>query len=190
MHGYFLQLNNAKMAKSKGDFIRLETLVEEGFSTHDYRYYCLTAHYRTQMSFSLESLDASRTALARMRQTAYDWGEPGEISEEYLHRFVSYINDDLNMPRALAVVWEMIRSDLADEAKKATLLKVDEVMGLDIGAWHPDAIEAPAEVMNLLQERELARTEKHWQRADELRDMIAEYGYVIEDTGNGPKLSR
>jgi|TARA_B100002003_G_scaffold251793_1_gene297602 cysteinyl-tRNA synthetase len=190
MHGYFLQLNNAKMAKSKGDFIRLETLVEEGFSTHDYRYYCLTAHYRTQMSFSLESLDASRTALARMRQTAYDWGEPGEISEEYLHRFVSYINDDLNMPRALAVVWEMIRSDLADEAKKATLLKVDEVMGLDIGAWHPDAIEAPAEVMNLLQERELARTEKHWQRADELRDMIAEYGYVIEDTANGPKLSR
>ncbi len=190
MHGYFLQLNNAKMAKSKGDFIRLETLVDEGFSTQDYRYYCLTAHYRTQMSFSLESLDAGRTALARMLQATYSWGEPGEISEEYLQRFVSYINDDLNMPRALAVVWEMIRSDLTSENKKATILKMDEVLGLDISGWRPDAIEAPPEVLSLMHEREVARRDKDWKRADELRDMIAGHGYVVEDTAEGPKLSR
>ncbi len=190
MHGYFLQFDNAKMAKSSGDFIRLETLVEEGFSTLDYRYYCLTAHYRSQMSFSLESLQASHIALARLHQAAYDWGEPGEISNEFLERFVSYINDDLNMPRALAVAWEMIRSDVADDVKKATLLKFDDVLGLDIATWHPDEIEIPEEVMGLVEDRERARREKNWQRADELRDAIAKYGYIIEDTGKGPKLSR
>ena len=190
MHGYFLQLDNAKMAKSSGDFIRLETLLDEGFVALDYRYYCLTAHYRTQMSFSLESLQASQVALARLRQTAYDWGEPGEISKEYLDRFVSHINDDLNMPRALAVVWEMVRSDVSDGVKKATLLNFDDVLALDIAAWSPEEIEIPDEVAALVEEREQARRQKNWQHADELRDAIAGYGYIVEDTQQGPKLSR
>ena len=190
MHGYFLQLDNAKMAKSSGDFIRLETLLDEGFVALDYRYYCLTAHYRTQMSFSPESLRASQVALARLRQAAYDWGEPGEISKEYLERFSARINDDLNMPRALAVVWEMVRSDIDNDVKKATLLKFDEVLALDIASWHPDEIDIPVEVTALVEEREQARRQKDWQRADELRDAIAGLGYVIEDTGQGPKLSR
>ena len=82
MHGYFLQLDSAKMSKSSGDFLRLSTLVERGIEPAAYRYFCLTAHYRTQMSFSWESLDASSKALSRLYKTAFEWGEPGEVIEE------------------------------------------------------------------------------------------------------------
>ncbi|MEX0942479.1 MAG: cysteine--tRNA ligase, partial [Pseudomonadales bacterium] len=107
MHGYFLQDDNAKMAKSKGEFLRLTTLEERGFDPLVYRYLCLTGHYRTQMSFSWESMESNQVALNRMRSAAFEWGEPGEIAESYYQRFFECINDDLNMPRALAVAWDL-----------------------------------------------------------------------------------
>ncbi|MCP4401505.1 MAG: cysteine--tRNA ligase, partial [bacterium] len=138
MHGYFLQVDNSRMAKSSGDFLTLEMLIEHGFTALDYRYFCLTAHYRSQMSFSLDGLKATSIALGRLYQAAYDWGEPGDVSEEYLERFVGHINDDLNMPRALAVAWDLVRSNLEMSVKKATLLKFDEIFGLDIASWQPE----------------------------------------------------
>ncbi len=190
MHGYFLKVDHAKMAKSSGDFLRLETLIEHGYNSLDYRYFCLTAHYRSQMSFSWESLKASSIALSRLYQAAFDWGEPGEVSEDYLQRFTSHINDDLNMPRALAVVWELARSNIEDKVKKATLLKFDEVFALDIADWRPDEIDFPAEILKLAAEREEARRDKNWQKADELRQEIEDQGYFVEDTRDGPKLSK
>jgi cysteinyl-tRNA synthetase len=190
MHGYFLQVDNAKMAKSKGDFLRLETLIDEGFTALDYRYFCLTAHYRSHLSFSWESLTSNRTALARLYQAAYDWGEPGEPSDEFLEAFTRHINDDLNTPRALAVTWDLIRSEVADDVKKATLLKFDEILGLDIANWRPESFEIPDSVQLLAAEREQARKDKNWGRADELRDEIAALGYSIEDTREGPKLTK
>jgi len=190
MHGYFLQANNAKMAKSSGDFLRLETLIEHGFTAFDYRYFCLTAHYRSQLSFSWESLKANSTALGRLYQSAYDWGEPGEVSMDYLEKFTGYINHDLNMPRALAVAWDLVRSDIEDDVKKATLLRFDEVFGLGIADWRPQIIEIPEQIMALATEREQARQDKNWQRADELREKIEKSGYSVEDTSEGPKLSK
>jgi len=189
MHGYFLQVDNAKMAKSKGDFLRLETLIEAGFTALDYRYLCLTAHYRSHLSFSWESLKANRTALARLHQAAYECGEPGEISDEYLERFTKHINDDLNMPRALAVAWDLIRSDTPDDVKKSTLLKFDEIFGLDIASWAPEEVDIPEAIKALATDREQARKDKNWARADELRDEIAGQGYHVEDTREGPKLT-
>ncbi|MBT4162233.1 MAG: cysteine--tRNA ligase, partial [Gammaproteobacteria bacterium] len=118
MHGYFLQMDNAKMAKSSGEFLTLDVLIERGFTPFDYRYFCFTAHYRSQMSFSWKSLEAAQTALSRLYEAFASWGQAGDASEEYLARFHEFLNDDLNMPRALAVIWELVRSDEPDEVKK------------------------------------------------------------------------
>ena len=94
------------------------------------------------------------------------------------------------MPKALAVVWEMIRSHEADAVKKATILACDEVMGLDIDAWRPEEIVVPDSVQTLVQEREQARSDKNWGKADELRDEILSLGFVLEDTREGTSISR
>ncbi len=189
MHGYFLKLDDAKMAKSAGDFLRIDSLRDRGFSPMDYRYFCLTAHYRTQMTFSWESLKANRTALSRLYQAAYDWGEAGEISTEYMDRFVAEINDDLNMPRALAVTWDLVHSGLPAGTRKATLLAFDEILGLDIRSWQPEEVVIPERVKALAEERQKARDTRDWQRADELRDQILESGFVVEDTRQGYRLT-
>ena len=190
MHGYFLRIDNAKMAKSSGEFLTLDLLSERGFSPMDYRYLCHTAHYRTQMTFSWQSLESARAALNRLYETVWSWGESGEVSTAYLKRFNNCLNDDLNMPKALAVVWEMIRSHEADASKKATILACDEVMGLDIDAWRPEEIVVPDSVQTLVQEREQARSDKNWGKADELRDEILSLGFVLEDTREGTSISR
>ena len=190
MHGYFLQLDNAKMAKSSGEFLTLDVVEEKGFSSLAYRYFCFSAHYRTQMSFSWASLDAAQRTLNRLYETAWNWGEPGEVSADYVARFDACLNDDLNMPRALAVLWELVRSEEADSVKKATLLACDDVLGLDIANWAPAEIEVPDEVRALVQAREEARAAKDWGRADELRKQVSDLGYVIEDTKEGAKIAR
>jgi cysteinyl-tRNA synthetase len=191
MHGYFLQLDNAKMSKSSGDFLRLAVIAERGFDPLVYRYFCLTAHYRTQMSFSWESLEANATALNRLYEAAHGWGEAsGEPHAEFMTRFVNCINDDLNMPRAVAVTWELVKSGLPNFEKKATLLAFDRVLGLNIEAWAPTAIEVPEAVMALAEQRQAARAAKDWGRADELRDEALAAGYVIEDTKDGPVVKK
>lgn len=190
MHGYFLQLDNARMAKSSGDFLRLGSLAERGIDPLVYRYLCLTAHYRSQLTFSWDSLDAAGVALNRLYEAARGWGEPGEVSDAWYSRWLACVNDDLNTPRALAVAWELVRSDEPDSVKKATLLAFDEVFGLAIDAWEPEQIEIPAEILAMAEARETARRERDWGRADELRDAIARAGYQIEDTRDGPRVRK
>ena len=189
MHGYFLQLDDAKMAKSASEFLRLASLIEKGFDASAYRYFCMTAHYRTQMSFSWESLHATNTALQRLYQLAYDWGEPGRVCRDTLAQFTHHINDDLNLPRAIAVIWDMVKTDLADADKKATLLKMDEVLGLDIADWQPKALTVSADVMALVDQREQARRDRDFARADALRAEVEALGFQIEDTREGPKVT-
>ncbi len=190
MHGYFLQVDNAKMAKSSGEFLRLESLSERGIDTLAYRYLCLTAHYRTQMSFSWDSLASAEVALSRLRQTAYDWGEPGTVDADFDQRFRDCLNDDLGVPRALAVAWELVRADLSPATKKATILRFDEVLGLGLATWLPEETSVPDDIIGLAEEREQARRERNWQRADELRDAISAAGYLLEDTRDGYRVRK
>ena len=190
MHGYFLQIENAKMAKSSGEFLTLDLLSERGFSPAEYRYFCLTAHYRSQMSFSWESLESARTALNRLYEIAWSWGQPSKASRDYVRRFSECVNDDLNTPRALAVVWELIRSREDDGVKKATIIKCDEILGLDIVAWQPEEVVIPGDVQLLVDDRIQARADKDWVRADALRDEILALGYGLEDTIDGTKISQ
>jgi cysteinyl-tRNA synthetase len=188
MHGYFLQIDSSRMGKSEGNFLRLELLIDRGYDPLAWRFFCLSAHYRAKLNFAWEALDGAATALDRLRLAAYEWGAPGTPDPVYMDRFVEQINDDLNMPRALAVTWDLVRSDLPPSSKKATLLEFDRVFGLRLAGWQPAEVVVPEEVMALADQRQQARQEKRWQDADALRDQIRAAGYEIEDTPQGPRL--
>lgn len=188
MHGYFLQLDEGRMSKSSGQFLRIQTLIDEGYDPLAYRFFCLSALYRAKLSFSWESLAGAARALDRLRQACYEWGDPGTIDEGYVEQFTNEINDDLNMPRALATVWDLVRSDLPNASKKATLLLMDQVLGLRLADWAPPQVQISEAVQALLEQRQLARKEKRWQEADAFRQQILEAGFEIEDTPQGPRL--
>ena len=188
MHGYFLQMDEAKMSKSSGSFLRLNSLVEMGYDPLAYRYFCFSAIYRAKLNFNWESLDAAAKSLSRLQNYAYDWGDPGEFDPSFMDRFRAEIYDDLNMPRALALTWELTRSTLPNEVKKATLLEFDRVLGLNLANWSPRQTQIPDFIQSMVNERQLARKEKRWQDADHLRQKILDSGYEVEDTPEGPRL--
>lgn len=188
LHGYFLELDQGKMAKSAGEFLRLQSLIDRGYDPLAYRYLCLMAHYRGDLKFTWESLDGAVTALARLRNACHDWDAPGAPDPGYLARFLDLINDDLNTPRALALVWELAHSPLSESTRKATLLRFDQVLGLKLAEWRPVEDIIPEAIQALVRERDLARAEKRWQDADALRGEIAEAGYTIEDTPSGSRV--
>jgi cysteinyl-tRNA synthetase len=188
MHGYFLQQDEGRMSKSSGEFLRLQTVLDRGFDAVAYRYYCLNAHYRRQLNFTWDGLEGAATALQRLRMAAYEWGVAGEVDDGYIQRFTQEVNDDLNMPRALALTWDLVRSELPPARRKATLLQFDRVLGLDLASWQPPQVQAPQEVWDLVRRRQEARNERRWQEADALREQIRAAGYEIEDRPDGPQL--
>ncbi|MCI0696450.1 cysteine--tRNA ligase [candidate division KSB1 bacterium] len=188
MHGYFLQLDEARMAKSAGAFLRVQTLIERGIDPLAYRFFCLGAHYRSKLNFTWESLQGATTALDRLRMAAHEWGEPGAPDEKYVGKFIEQVNDDLNMPRALAVTWELVKSDLPNAKKKATLLHFDNVFGLKLAEWKPVETVVPEAILALVEQRQQARKEKRWKDADALRVQVHAAGYEIEDTPQGPRV--
>jgi cysteinyl-tRNA synthetase len=188
LHGYFLQLDEARMSKSSGEFLRLQTVIDQGYDPLAYRLFCLSAHYRAKLNFAWEGLDGAAKSLDRLRFQVFEWGDAGVIDENYVEQFTKPINDDLNMPRALAVTWELVRSDLPASTKKATILLLDQVLGLRLAEWQPPSESIPGEVLLLVEERQQARAEKRWADADTLRQRIQQAGYEVEDTPQGPRV--
>lgn len=191
MHGYFLQFDSAKMSKSTGEFLRLQVLIDRGYDPLAYRYFCLNAHYRSNLSFTWEGLDGAVSALDRLRSEVYRLGEPGEADEELLAGFKAQISDDLNMPRALAAMWSLLKSTLPNPVKKATALEFDRVLGLGLATWHPPVEEeVPEEILALVEQRQKARAEHRFQDADVIRRQVDDAGYRIEDTPQGPRVTK
>ncbi|MBM3262976.1 MAG: cysteine--tRNA ligase [candidate division Zixibacteria bacterium] len=192
MHGYFLQLDEAKMSKSTGEFLRIQSLLDRGYDPLAYRMFCLSAHYRTKLNFNWESLDGAVSALHRLRLAVYGWGDPGTAlpDKPYLEKFTEAVNDDLNMPRALATTWDLVKSDLPDPVRKATVLAFDRVLGLKLAEWVPQEEPVRAEIAELVEQRRQARAEKRWQDADVFRERIAAAGYEIKDTPQGTQIAR
>jgi len=188
MHGYFLQLGEDRMSKSSGEFLRIRTLIDRGIDPLAYRFFCLGAHYRAKLNFAWEGLEGAAKSLERLRVLAYEWGPPGNINDDYIKQFTEQINDDLNTPRALAVTWDMVRSNLANSTKKATLLHFDRVLGLRLDQWQPSQEVIPEEITILVQLRQQARLEKRWGEADALRNQVLQAGFDIEDTPQGPRV--
>ena len=190
LHGYFLQFDGDRMSKSSGEFLRLQVLIDRGYDPLAYRLFCLGASYRAKLTFNWEGLEGASQALDRLRAATFELGEAGNIDEDFMARFSHAINDDLNMPRATALVWDVLKSSLPAPTKKATLLAFDQVLGLRLGAWQPEEEEFPVEFIDLLKERQKARFEKRWNDADVIRTQINAGGYEILDTSQGPKLKR
>ena len=188
MHGYFLQVDSGRMGKSAGNFVRLQDVVDRGYDPLAYRYLCLGAHYRSRLTFSWDALDGAATALERLRETVYKWGEPSLVSEEWMAAFSEQVNDDLSTTRGLAVAWDLAKSDLPNGTKKATLLRFDEVLGLGLGDWRPAGV--PEDVMALVAQRDAARAARQWGEADRLRDKIVAAGYEVRDTPEGAVVRR
>ncbi len=188
MHNEFLTVDGGKMSKSLGNLFTVSDLVEKGYDPLVYRYFFLGAHYRSIQNFTFEALDAARNALQKIRKTVAGWDEPGEVSETFETQFIEAINDDLNTPQALAVMWELIDSNEHSSVKAATLLRFDEVFGLNLDEVVAKPVDVPDKVMNLVGERQRVREEKDWAKSDELRDKIAVLGYGVEDLPDGPKV--
>jgi len=185
LHGEFLVINEQRMGKSEGNLITLNSLMEQNITPLAYRYFTYSAHYRSQLNLSLTALQSAQRALNNLyAKTATLKGKPSGHCPDFEEKFLAALNDDLNLPQALAIVWQLLKSDYPDAAKKKTLYLFDEVLGLDLKNVKP--LRVPKEIDNLLKERELARQQKNWARADELRDVIQQKGFSVDDTEAGP----
>ena len=190
MHGYFLITNDAKMSKSAGEFLRVQLLIDKGYDPIAYRYLCLSAHYRAQMNFSWDSLDAAQTGLMRLRTSVHALGAATLPDAAYVTRFIDIVNDDLNFPQALALMHETLKSELPAPIKKATLLKFDEAFGLGLATWMPAVVEVSADVRAIADARWAARNAKDWPEADRLRGELAALGWAMKDGKDGYTLAK
>ncbi|MEN6394552.1 MAG: cysteine--tRNA ligase, partial [Anaerolineaceae bacterium] len=190
MHGHFLQMGEEKMSKSSGHFLRLQDLIDKGYDPLAYRFFCFSAIYRAKLTFTWEGMDGSQKSLERLRSSVFDLGEAGEVDNGYMDQFMDCVNDDLNMPRAMALTWELMKSNLNPATKKATILQFDKVFGLKLDSWKPAETIIPDEVQQLVELRQRAREEKRWHDADTLRDQIISLGYEIADTPQGAQVKQ
>ncbi|HEX9503172.1 MAG TPA: cysteine--tRNA ligase [Patescibacteria group bacterium] len=190
MHGEHLLLGNSKMAKSEGTGLTLQNLVDKGFNPLAYRYLVLTSHYRSKLNFTEESLTAAQNALNNLYQEISTYDPAEKIIPEYENQFNESINNDLETPQAVAIVWDLIKSEEKSSDKLATLIKFDEVLGLKIKQIWEAAKIIPETVRKLIDERELARKEKDFIRSDELRRAIESNGYILEDTIDGFRVKK
>lgn len=198
MHGEFLLIDSAKMAKSDENFLTLKLLMDKGFSPLAYRYLVLTAHYRSKLNFSWESLEAAENSLKNLyhfikelKLHGYNGSTP---INKYEKMFLEAIYDDLNTPKALAVVWQLIRYYRKDPQKFTSidilvlLYGFDEVLGLKLQKVEAEKI--PIEIIKLAEEREKLRQKKEWVKSDELRKEIHEKGYDVLDTSEGSRIKK
>ncbi len=187
MHGAFMNVSGEKMAKSKGSFITLQTIIDEGYSPLDFRYLMLTAHYRTKLDFTRESLTSCSQARKKINRALSELPDFGSVQKDFVNIFTEVINDDLNIPEGLALAWKILKDDEISPAdKKATILEFDKVFGLKLGEI--EKVGIPQKVFDLVDAREVARNEKDWEEADRYRDEIQQLGFVVKDTAGGPQI--
>ncbi|MBA3047130.1 cysteine--tRNA ligase [Patescibacteria group bacterium] len=193
MHGAFLNIaGGKKMAKSDENFLTLENaFIKKGINPLVYGFAALQTHYRKPMEYSEVIIKNAQNGLEHLYNQIRELGirnyELGEVSEEYKNNFLYAINDDLNMPQALAVVQELLKSDLSSENKLATVLNFDKVLGLNLDKAG-DTGELDIDIKKLIKGREKARAEKNYQESDRLREEIEKKGYVVEDSKDGMRV--
>jgi cysteinyl-tRNA synthetase len=190
MHNAFVTIKNAKMAKSQGNHITLGTLNEQHISPLAYRYWLLTGHYRSPVNFTYAAVESAQKALIRLLSTISGYPDGGVASKAHIDRFHAFINNDLDIPQAVALAWDLMKDASVSPAdKRATLTDFDRVFGLDIahvphiGDAHPlPSADIPPEITVLAEAREEARKAKDWAKADALRAEIHERGFDVIDT--------
>lgn len=200
MHVEFLQVNGGKMSKSLGNVYTISELQERGIEPLAFKLFCYTAHYRTKLNFTFEGALSSQKALNRLRE-CYIKHKNGtknidkSIIDEYKDQFIKAVNDDLNIPLAMSIVWEVARNDCKSKELADLMLEFDKILGLDLinsenYIKEQSNIEIPDEIKELLDKRKKAREEKDWALSDEIRDEIKNKGYIVKDTKDGMTVEK
>lgn len=196
MHNEFILVDGGKMSKSLGNIYTIDDLKEKGFEPEAYRLFSYNAHYRSKLNFTWEGLKGAQNSLNKIREgvQAHKGGSE-KISEEEIMRLkgelLDSINDDLNIPRAMAVVWEIIKDSRKSKDFWNLLMDFDKVIAIGMDKVVEKKEEAvPEEILQLVSQRQEARAGKDWQRSDELRSRIKELGFVVEDTAQGTKVKK
>jgi cysteinyl-tRNA synthetase len=193
IHSEHVDIKGEKMAKSGGNFFRLASVIEKGINPITYRFWLLMAHYRTKMNFNWEALEGAETALNRLYSLYLDLElKAGKVDLQYQKKFNEFIADDLDTPRALTVLWDVLKDEnMSPGDKKATVLDFDKVLSLGFNDLKKaKKISIPAKIKKLLDERDVARKNSDFKKSDELRDKINSLGYEIKDTPEGPRLQQ
>lgn len=195
MHGEYLLINGGKMSKSLGNVYLIKDLIERGYDPIVYKLFSYSCHYRNKLNFTWEGIEATAKSLERLKN-GYKLHLAGKdlvddnIVNEFEKRFNLAINDDLNMPLAMGVVWEVVRYEKKTPKLAELLLKFDSVLGLRIDKEKKNKEEIPQEILELLKQRRVARENKDWTKSDELRDLISQKGYEVKDTKDGMVVSK
>ena len=194
IHGEYLLIDNGKMSKSLGNVYLIKDIIERGYDALVYKLFSYSCHYRNKLNFTWDGIDAASKSLERLKN-GYQTHKNGndEVEDKELDklekRFHEAINDDLNMPLAMGVVWEAVRYDKKSPKIAKLLLKFDTVLGLKIDEEQKQQeVKIPKEILDLVEKRKQARQEKNWEESDRLRDLIKEKGYEVKDTRDGMEL--
>ncbi len=197
MHGEFMMVDNGKMSKSLGNTYTVSDLKERGIMPLTFRYFCLNAHYRNKINFTWDAIKASQKAYIRLLEAVSANKDAASdetlvpLCEEAYAAFCEAVNDDLNVPKALGLLWNLLRSGKQGKEIYETALKMDAVLGLDLeNGYVPmeEKNDIPQELLDKLAERTQARKEKNWALSDKLRDEINAAGYDIKDSPEGSTL--
>ncbi|MGA2974469.1 MAG: cysteine--tRNA ligase [Spirochaetia bacterium] len=197
MHGEWLLIGKEKMAKSSGNLVPLSVLAEKGYDALDYRYFCLGAHYRAQLAFTWEALDAARAGrlgvqekIVQLRgQANAGPEEPSGKARAYLADFESHAAEDLNMPRCLADLWTLLRdSAVAPAQKLGAAIRMDEILGMGLSEVREHEVLLDEETRALINSREQARKNRDFKKADEIRALLLSKGIEVQDSPKGPRV--
>jgi cysteinyl-tRNA synthetase len=186
MHVAFMLVQGEKMSKSLGNTYRVYDLEKSGYEPLALRYLYLQTHYRQEMNFTFPALEAAQNALNHLREIVTSWGEPkGAVLASEQH-FLDALNNDLNTPEALAVVWDLVKLDQPKSAKLQSLLKIDQVLGLGLQDTlherkNERPIDLPSDILSLVRERNELRKAKHYVQADQVRNKLKKLGYELID---------
>lgn len=202
LHNAFITIEQKRIGKSLGNALTLKHLHDQGFTGEDYRYWLLQAHYRSPANFSWDALKSAKQALFRLKRHVYEEYKNAHATpdDNYVKRFVEMINDDFNTPKALALMWDVVKDEtLSNEVKSGTLKEIDSVLGIGLNEDNEGASRSlgvvtpqdlPEHIQALIDEREAARVARNWDQADRLREKLNFEGYAVEDTPHGPKVSK
>lgn len=190
-HTEHLNDSTGKMSKSKGEFLTVSLLKEKGYNPLSYRFLCLQSHYRKQMIFTFESLNTAENAYKKLLNRVANLKNNGvvdkNIKEMYITKFKETLEDDLNTSNSLTVLYEVLKSDINDATKRELVLEFDKILSLDLIKNNTNDVDSNKKkyIQEMIEKRELAKREKNYVLADEIRNKLNEEGIVLKDTREG-----
>lgn len=204
-HNEFVLIDGGKMSKSLGNIYTIEDLKEKGYEPLAYRYFCLNTHYRNKLNFTFDGISASQVAIQRLREGIIAHSEgtdiiPKEELDKYRQEFKEDMEDDLNTPKALSILWTIVRDSRKSKQYLSLIEEFDKILALDLSLEKIKLLEQkreikeleelPKEVLDMIEQRKQARESKNWAESDRLRDEITSLGYIVKDTKEGMEVKK